>query len=616
MTANTIQSQDLTIKAVFQDFYRVPDYQREYVWGEKDARGQGGDEVDQFLNDIFGEYDGQPPGQAPEYFIGTVVVCPGPNGVLDLIDGQQRTTTAFLTLCAIRDRLKELGADVPDDLKQRIAAADTNEAGESVHRYRLDLQYEDSGGVLREYGEGKGGAARNDGTRSIRNIANAYQTIRTFLTSEFEEDADALRRFYGYFTNKVKLIRIETANVAKALKIFETINDRGVGLDSMDLLKNLLFMSATPADFAKLKDVWKKLADVIFQAGEKPLRFLRQYILATYEADEKVREDAIYDWLLNHKKEVGYAKDPLGFAKRLVEAAQDLSNFIAGKNTRGEVEPGIINTRALGGKAARLHHVMLLAGRHLPAPLFSRLAYDVESLMFLYLIGRVPAKDYERAIVQGAQELRHIKNQADYDRFEAGFLSKEKTKHAVRFQEAFLALRTWSLPKYRLRYILSKLSQHIDVGAYSGAGAHGVLSTYIDGAFDIEHILSEQPSDAAIAELLHAEGEDSSPGAVSAFKADLSALLLAQKLGNLLLLERAINRSIGNGPYSGKVKIYEQSQLLLTKSLAAHPKIGVNDRITRAVAPLKTFPVWTRQAIDERQAFLAELATKVWKLSG
>jgi uncharacterized protein with ParB-like and HNH nuclease domain len=34
----------------------------------------------------------------------------------------------------------------------------------------------------------------------------------------------------------VKLIRIQTEDVAKALKIFETINDRGVGLNSMDLL--------------------------------------------------------------------------------------------------------------------------------------------------------------------------------------------------------------------------------------------------------------------------------------------------------------------------------------------------------------------------------------------
>ena len=44
--AKTIDSEDLSIARVFQSFYRVPDYQREYVWGEKNAEGERGDEVD------------------------------------------------------------------------------------------------------------------------------------------------------------------------------------------------------------------------------------------------------------------------------------------------------------------------------------------------------------------------------------------------------------------------------------------------------------------------------------------------------------------------------------------------------------------------------------------
>jgi uncharacterized protein with ParB-like and HNH nuclease domain len=34
MGEQSIQSDDMTLKRVYQDFYRVPDYQREYVWGE------------------------------------------------------------------------------------------------------------------------------------------------------------------------------------------------------------------------------------------------------------------------------------------------------------------------------------------------------------------------------------------------------------------------------------------------------------------------------------------------------------------------------------------------------------------------------------------------------
>src|SRR5271166_241782 len=116
MGEQSIQSDDMTLKRVFQDFYRVPDYQREYVWGETDPKGERGDEVEQFLKDIQREFEAATKDSAPEYFIGSVVVCPGADDVFDLIDGQQRATTAFLILCAIRDLLNEKGVNLPDDL--------------------------------------------------------------------------------------------------------------------------------------------------------------------------------------------------------------------------------------------------------------------------------------------------------------------------------------------------------------------------------------------------------------------------------------------------------------------------------------------------------------------
>lgn len=93
MTEQSIVSQDMTLKRLFQDFYRVPDYQREYVWGEADAKGEGGDQVDQFLSDIHIEFEAATKHFAPEYFIGTIVVCKGEDQVFELIDGQQRTAS-------------------------------------------------------------------------------------------------------------------------------------------------------------------------------------------------------------------------------------------------------------------------------------------------------------------------------------------------------------------------------------------------------------------------------------------------------------------------------------------------------------------------------------------
>jgi uncharacterized protein with ParB-like and HNH nuclease domain len=275
MTEQSIESDDMTLKRVFQDFYRVPDYQREYVWGETDPKGKRRDEVDQFLHDIYQEFESATREHAPEYFIGTVVVCPSQDNRFDLIDGQQRMTTAFLALCAFRDVLNERAEPYPDDLPAQIAASDTDWRGDTVKRTRLELQYADSHGVLESYAVGSVRDTASGGTRSVVNIGNAYATIRDFLDTEFAGDTLALRRFYGYFSNKVKLIRIQTSTVAKALKIFETINDRGVGLDAMDLLKNLLFMHTPATDYERLKETWKEITDAVYQAGEKPLRFLR-----------------------------------------------------------------------------------------------------------------------------------------------------------------------------------------------------------------------------------------------------------------------------------------------------------------------------------------------------
>ena len=592
-----IDPQDKNLKELFQDFYRVPDYQREYIWGETDPKGEGGEEVDQFLNDIHIEFQNATKDDAPEYFIGTIVVCRGPDGVYDLIDGQQRTTTAFITLCAIRDVFQEAGGVVPEELKGQIAASSMDWQGNTQHRLRLDLQYEDAGDVLDLYAAGRASEAKRDGTRSIRNIGNAYDTVREFLRTTFGDDADEVRRFYGYLTNKVKIIRIETPTVAMALKIFETINDRGVGLDAMDLLKNLLFMHARGDQFTKLKSIWKQLTDAIYRAGEKPLRFLRYYLLATYDLDGKLREDAIYDWFQKNPHLTGHEKEPLAFANRLLEAAQAYGEFARGRNPAGEPEPGIENTRLLGGRSIKQHFILLMAGRGLPPVQFTRLADEIEKTMFVWLITGTPGKEYERRIIDAAHKLRDVPA-GEFDAFVEAHLVKERRELAKDFERALLSLGTRDVRAFRLRYLLAKLTQHVDLEAYGPSESRSRLNDYAAGGNDIEHILADRADLEAVEEFgSRADDQD-----------------LIQSLGNLLLIEKSINRSISNGRYSSKVEAYRQSKFLLTKCQAdtGSAEIGAGDRITMTVKRLKSWPTWQAEAVAERQAFLTKLAQEVW----
>ena len=48
---STIESQDMTLEKLFDEFYVIPDYQREYVWAQK--------EVNEFIQDIYEEFSEQ-----------------------------------------------------------------------------------------------------------------------------------------------------------------------------------------------------------------------------------------------------------------------------------------------------------------------------------------------------------------------------------------------------------------------------------------------------------------------------------------------------------------------------------------------------------------------------
>jgi hypothetical protein len=111
----------------------------------------------------------------------------------------------------------------------------------------------------------------------------------------------------------------------------------------------------------------------------------------------------------------------------LLAATKAYRSFVENKNAIGQFEPGIANTRALGGKAVRQHFILLLAAQQLPAASFSALAVEIEKLMFVWLITNTPTNDYERTIVEGAKQLRGMKTAAEFEAFSVGFFAVQKS---------------------------------------------------------------------------------------------------------------------------------------------------------------------------------------------
>jgi uncharacterized protein with ParB-like and HNH nuclease domain len=243
-----------------------------------------------------------------EYFIGTVLVSPtAQKGHFEVIDGQQRLTTFFLLLCALRRRFT--GEPQYPLFTGLLSTSYTDSGGNLKTSLKLEPRYENAGELMNrilaidadpQTTKAKIAASGIPKFGSLENLLGAYTTIHSFLDANYK-DLDALRKYWGYLANNVVFIQIST-DVSSALKIFETINERGVGLNSMDLLKNLLFTQVRPEEFTRLKDEWKKITAPLERNKEKPLRFLRYFIMANYKVknerrDGVVREDEIYDWL-------------------------------------------------------------------------------------------------------------------------------------------------------------------------------------------------------------------------------------------------------------------------------------------------------------------------------
>lgn len=599
-TVPRIESSNLSIADLFRDFYSVPDFQREYVW--KDSN------VEKLIDDIYYElYDIEQALEDSEYFLGSLVVFRDKDGTFQLIDGQQRMTTIYLIFCVLRDSIRELGQEsrVLDNL---IAGVTPDlHTGEDVNKYRLSLHYDSDGAAfLEEVANGRTRALKKVSS-SVERLSQAIETIQDFISNKFIAEAKDLKKFSTIFINKVKLIRIETPNLKNALKVFETINDRGVGLTPIDLLKNYLFISISQRSdsnptWQKLKGRWETLMKTLYRHQEEPIRFLRYYLMSHYDVNlqNNFPEEEIYDWFVEQSSKYSISNEPLKFVDGLISASEHYCYFTQGKNTDGSDNQYLQNIKKLQGRY-RQHFILLLAGRFLEKDLFSRLCYYVESLLFIYTITRSSRrKDVNliRNFSQWSRELRKVRYGEELSSFIQKHFHSEFELLRADFESAFYELTDSNIAKFRLRYILAKIAQFIEKEAYDN---YKQLTWYLDKSIHIEHILPKSQKH----ELRHS------------FDKPKEYDLYTKNIGNLTLLEKTINSSIVDRSFEFKKDGYQQSQILITRALVNQLNVGQNTQLNRVIESLELHPfmVWDSKAIEKRQEMLVNLAKIVWGFS-
>lgn len=235
--ANTIESDKIHIKDLFKEWFKIPDYQRPYVWGI--------DQVSDLLDDIS---FAQQQNKDSEYFLGSIVLqrkeIKTGNGEYienDLLDGQQRLITLLLLTAVIRD-LSTKETRIQTCQKSIFQQANPDDNIPERLRIVFDIRVEVKD-FINKYVKIKRGTekieelkikAQTSKISSIKNMANAILVIRKY----FEKDANiTMDNFFPYLRNKVLMIYVASEKLEDAFRLFTIMNNRGLKLRNSDILK-------------------------------------------------------------------------------------------------------------------------------------------------------------------------------------------------------------------------------------------------------------------------------------------------------------------------------------------------------------------------------------------
>lgn len=235
-----IESAKVVIHEVFSRFwFRIPDYQRAYVWGK--------DEISELIDDVNYAAERNPDGQ---YFLGSMVLRKAhrtEEGVSfeehELLDGQQRLTTLMLMLACIRDKVGDL--ELSGACREMLYQKE-NKWKNIPGRNRIVYDIRDNvGAFIERYVKADEGSRSPDLTSiavsknmSLANMGAGMKTIHACFedTARFPSSAE-FERFVAYLLNNALFIYVATESLDDAFRLFTILNDRGIPLSNSDILK-------------------------------------------------------------------------------------------------------------------------------------------------------------------------------------------------------------------------------------------------------------------------------------------------------------------------------------------------------------------------------------------
>lgn len=259
--------------------YDIPRYQREYTWNQRDWAN---------LYDDITQNDAG-------YFLGSFIVVNGTvNSKMDtihyeVIDGQQRLTTLSLFLAALYARIMEHKDSIDDDmmlddirpLRNRLIL----KSDKSMTRVIPQVQnhnLEDYRWILKEH-IGLDAVMQKPKFLGLRKMSKAFNYFYDRLGEDVgsRNGIECVRCLLDIckLVCSAVVVQITVDSHADAYTLFASLNNRGVPLSAVDLIKNMLLGKVAGVDDGQLDYYFERWQEVLHNLGDDyktQERFFRQ----------------------------------------------------------------------------------------------------------------------------------------------------------------------------------------------------------------------------------------------------------------------------------------------------------------------------------------------------
>jgi uncharacterized protein with ParB-like and HNH nuclease domain len=568
------------------------------------------EQVDTLLDDLRKFYKRE---DVNQYLIGSVILCDestdGEKAQPLLIDGQQRTLTfTLLLMCARKflrvNKLVEGNNDRHTKLVQNILHC-LNENPEGSYFPKVKMSRAGTDEILAELFDWSGIESQDLGNeifkkadtenKSAANLrAVAKYIYDAFMSEEWLPKEDFIPAMEKILSG-VKFIELTVTHKRESIAIFDRINDRGMQLTKADIVKNLIFQEVEDDEFDMISEKWNNMAQSLIETKKSRLQDPKYLLRAL--SHFRFGAHPGYDDLADFWESKFDQKDDGVSAKELADLLEDKASFLKHLVACEHPTFGTTSEIFLAGELGSVQHysVLLAASEFKNKKAYLKLLELVNLRTILYMFSKERTQLFDAMIPVWA----HATYELGPDATEAQVIEvynrvalPEKDR-IERFKELKAKMEQWSYEnagdRKKMRAVLALLSADMNNEASKFVDIKDAMrSKKVKGVktWTLEHILSQSRN------------------------ADNPKL---HSLGNLTLLAPEDNTSASNKSPEEKQSHYNQSELILTKTLSPQPLSGNVDRIVNDIyKTLKVNPSdwhvsnWDDKAIDNRFDFYTD----------